>query len=294
VRSMLAVAALFMTTAGSTALGSSAHAAPSAGRVTKVLVFIEENHSLAQMKVGMPYLYSQATKYGYANNYFALNHPSLPNYLGIATGDTYGIVDDRDPQFHPVNPPDVFGATLAAGHTAKSYQESMTSNCQVASSGSYAVRHNPWAYVPAERNQCLANDVPAGTMVAGALRSDIRLGTLPSVGLVTPNLCHDAHDCTLATADTWLKGWLNYLYRSPDWLSGHLAIIVTADEAGRSDPVNSVLTTVIHPSQSSNVVNTRLDHYSLNGFMAQVGHAPCMRRGCSATSFAAAFGFTVG
>src|ERR1700712_2783009 len=117
VRSMLAVAALFMATAGSTARGSTAHATSTAGRVTKVLVFIEENHSLAQMKVGMPYLYSQATKYGYANNYFALNHPSLPNYLGIATGDTYGIVDDRDPKIHPVNPPDVFGATLAAGHT---------------------------------------------------------------------------------------------------------------------------------------------------------------------------------
>ena len=291
VRSILAVGTLCLS---AVALLSPARAAPSAGPVTKVLVFIEENHSLAQMKTGMPYLYSQAVKYGYANDYLAVSHPSLPNYLAIATGDTHGIADDRDPSAHPIAPPDIFGATLAAGHTAKSYQESMTSNCQVASRGTYAVRHNPWAYVPAERSQCLADDVPSGTVTAGRLRTDIQRGTLPSVGQVTPNLCNDAHNCSLATADRWLKGWLSYLYKSPDWLSGHLAIIVTADEAGRGDPVNSVLTTVINPSQCRKVVSTPLDHYSLNGFLAQVGHAPCMRRGCSAAAFAAAFGLLIG
>jgi hypothetical protein len=294
VRSVLAVGVFVVALVSPTAVSSPARAAPSAGSVTKVLVFIEENHSLAQMKAGMPYLYSQAVKYGYATNYRALTHPSLPNYLGIATGDTYGIADDRDPGAHPINPPDVFGATLATRRTAKSYQESMTSSCQLASSGTYAVRHNPWAYVPAERSQCLVDDVPAGTVAAGALRTDIRLGTLPSVAEVTPNLCNDAHNCTLATADTWLKGWLKYLYQAPDWLSGHLAIIVTADEAEPSNPVNSVLTTVISPSQSRHVVSTPLDHYSLNGLLTQVGHAPCMRRGCGAASFADAFGLTIG
>ena len=34
--------------------------------------------------------------------------------------------------------------------------------------------------------------------------TDITTGSFPSVGLVIPELCHDAHDCGLATADTWV------------------------------------------------------------------------------------------
>jgi hypothetical protein len=29
--------------------------------------------------------------------------------------------------------------------------------------------------------------------------------TLPAVSFVVPNLCHDMHDCTVKTGDTWLK-----------------------------------------------------------------------------------------
>jgi hypothetical protein len=51
--------------------------------VTKLLVVVEENHSLSQMHVGMPYTYSLAQRFGYATNYHAITHPSLPNYLAI-------------------------------------------------------------------------------------------------------------------------------------------------------------------------------------------------------------------
>ena len=40
--------------------------------------------------------------------------------------------------------------------------------------------------------------MPARTPSGGALASDVRAGNLPSVGLLTPNLIHDAHDGTLA------------------------------------------------------------------------------------------------
>src|SRR5450759_2614287 len=59
--------------------------------VTKVLVFVEENHSLNEMKAQMPYTFNLATRYGYASNYKAIGHPSLPNYLAIAGGSTFGV-----------------------------------------------------------------------------------------------------------------------------------------------------------------------------------------------------------
>jgi acid phosphatase len=43
--------------------------------VTKVLVFIVENHSLSQMKSQMPYTFGLAQRFGYATNYTAIQHP---------------------------------------------------------------------------------------------------------------------------------------------------------------------------------------------------------------------------
>src|SRR4051794_26142252 len=48
---------------------ASAATATSRPVVTKLLVFVEENHSLAQMKSGMPYTFGLAQTYGYATNY---------------------------------------------------------------------------------------------------------------------------------------------------------------------------------------------------------------------------------
>jgi phosphatidylinositol-3-phosphatase len=261
--------------------------------VTKVLTFVEENHSLSQMQAGMPYMYAQATKYGYATRWTAIRHPSLPNYLAMAGGSTFGVTDDAGPALHPATTASVFASAIAAGRTAKSYQESMTSNCLTGNSGEYAVKHNAWAYFGAERTSCLKYDVPSGTTTSGALRTDIMQGTLPTVGQVTPNLLHDAHDGSLATADGWLKGWLTLIYASPDWKAGRLAVVVTADEdAGNQG--NTVLTAVLHPSQSHRVVTTALNHYSLTQLYTRVGHAPCLRSSCTAPSMVSAFGLTIG
>jgi phosphatidylinositol-3-phosphatase len=263
------------------------------GTVTKVLVFIEENHSMSEMKSGMPYLHSQAVKYGYASHYTAVAHPSLPNYLAIVGGSTFGVTTDGNPSRFPEHTPDVYGTAITAGRTARVYAESMPANCDKTSSGSYAARHNPWVYFPAEAARCAANDVPSGTTSSGELRRAIVNGSLPTLGWVTPNVQHDGHDGTLATADAWLKKWLVLVYASADWKAGRLAVIVTADEDDYSQH-NTVLTVVLHPSQAGHVVSTALNHYSLTGLLTRVAHAPCVRKGCGAANFAAAFGLKIG
>ena len=265
---------------------------PVPGKVTKILTFIEENHSLAQMESGMPYLYTQAQEYGYATNWTAIRHPSLPNYLALAGGSTFGVADDSPPSSHPISGPNVFGAAISAGHTAKAYAESMPSNCALSTSGPYAVKHNPWPYFTADRANCAKFDVPSGTITSGALHTDLTAGTLPTIGEVTPNLNNDAHDGTLSTADTWLKGWLTLVYASPDWKSGHLAVVITADEDNNTS-ANKVLTTVIHPSLSHVVVSTALTHYSWTQMMTNLSGAPCINGGCTAANAATAFGLSL-
>lgn len=261
-------------------------------RVTKVLVFVEENHSLSEMKSGMPYLHQQAVKYGYANHYTAVTHPSLPNYLAIVGGSTFGVTGDGSPWQYPEPTPDVFSAAITAGRTAKAYLESMPSNCDKTNSGSYAARHNPWVYFPGDAAKCAHNDMPSGTTSSGKLRQAIVGGVLPTVGWVTPNIIHDGHSGTLAAADAWLKNWLALIYAGPDWKAGRLAVIVTADEDDYSQN-NAVLTVVLHPSQAGHVVSRALNHYSLTGLLVQVAHAPCIRHGCGAANLAAAFGLPI-
>ena len=41
-----------------------------------------------------PYINSLAASYGLATNYYAASHPSLPNYLALTAGSTFGITSD--------------------------------------------------------------------------------------------------------------------------------------------------------------------------------------------------------
>jgi hypothetical protein len=268
----------------------SGEAQAAAAPVTKVLVVIEENHSLAQMKAGMPYTFSLAKQYGYATHYDAVAHPSLPNYLAIAGGDTFGVTDDKGPTAHPLNASTVFGQAWADGRTATTYAESATTTCQMTGTSRYAVRHNPWVYFTPtyERSHCRNYDVPFTRFAA-----DVQAGTLPNVGLVVPNLCHDAHDCSLSVADTWFKQRMQAVFAGPDWKAGRLAVILTADEVDGGAWPNTVLTVVIHASQHGRVVTTPLTHYSLTRLCEDVVHAPHLRKAATAPSMSAAFGLPI-
>ena len=99
---------------------------------TKVLVVIEENHSLAEMRAGMPFLAALSDRYGYATDWHALTHPSEPNYLAIVGGSTFGITDDHPPAENSAmvgNAPSVFSQAREAGRTAATYAQSMPAPC---------------------------------------------------------------------------------------------------------------------------------------------------------------------
>ena len=272
-----------------TAGGSSSPDAPAYAAVSKLLVFVVENHSLDQMRADLPYAFSLAQRYGYATDYRGLTHPSLGNYLAIAGGSTFGVTDDHGPAAHPIKGPSVFSAALAAGRTAVTYAEGMSGTCALGDGGDrYAVRHNPWTYFVDERADCARYDVPLDR-----LSGDVAGGRLPNVGLVVPDLCHDAHDCSLGTADTWLRDQLEPVFAAPDWQSGRLAVVVTADEDDNHHD-QRVLTAVLHPSLHGIVVDAPLTHLSLSRFYSEVAGVPPLREAGSAPSLARAFGLRVG
>jgi hypothetical protein len=252
-----------------------------------VLVVIEENHTMTQMRDQMPYLAGLADRYGYATRFRALAHPSEPNYLAVAGGSTFGVTNDHPPSENAPkvgSAPSVFSEALSAGKSAATYAESMPSACSLVDSYPYAVRHNPWTYFGADRAACRAHDVDTSTF-AGDAEHD----RLPDVGFLIPNMVHDAHDGSLTAADAWLRTELSPVLTSRDFRSGRLVVVVTADENDGSAG-NTVLTAVLSPRLHHVVVDTPLSHYSLTRFIAQVGGVPPLGEGRTAANLAAAFG----
>jgi hypothetical protein len=254
---------------------------------TKVLVVIEENHSLEQMRTGMPFLAGLSDRYGYATDWHALAHPSEPDYLAIVGGSTFGVLGDDPPSVTARNVGDassVFAQAREAGKSAATYAEAMPTPCASSDSYPYVVHHNPWTYFTADHAACERGDVSTASFA-----DDARQDRLPDVGLLIPDMQHDAHDGSLAAADTWLSLELAPVLASDDFTSGRLVVVVTADEDDRHSG-NVVLTSVLTPRLSHVVVTTPLTHYSLTRFIAQVLGVRPLSAGRGAPDLATAFG----
>jgi uncharacterized protein YjdB len=198
-----------------------------------VFVVTEENTDYSSVigSSSMPYLNGLAQQYGLATQYYANTHPSIGNYFMLATGQ----IITNDDNFSTVqNVPNIVRSLLAAGKTWKSYAEDIPNACYLGGdTGNYARKHNVFPLLSDVANDPLqaCNNVPF-TQFA----TDLANGTLPHFSNIVPNLCNDAHDCGLSTADTWLKNNIDPLIKSATFQQDGLLIIVF-DEAG-SDNTN--------------------------------------------------------
>jgi acid phosphatase len=199
-----------------------------------VFIVVEENHNYSDVVANpsMPYFNSLANQYGLATNYFANGHPSIPNYFMMTTGQTLTVIDQVTPETFPVSDDNVVRELIAAGKTWKSYAEDLPSPGYTGEdSGKYAVRHNPLAYMTDVQNDPAQkqNLVPFTQFAA-----DLPTANLPDYSFIVPNLCDDAHDCPLSTADNWLKTNIAPLIASPVFQKDGVLIIVF-DEANDQD-----------------------------------------------------------
>src|SRR3954452_16672742 len=79
---------------------------------------------------------------------------------------------------------------------------------------------------------------------------------LPDFAFVVPNLCHDMHDCSVATGDAWLKRFVRPLLSVPQTV-----VFVVFDEGTSDNHVAAyALGTLVRPGS---VFAPRVDHYGL-------------------------------
>jgi hypothetical protein len=197
-----------------------------------------------------PYLNSLASECGLATNYFAVSHPSLPNYIALTSGSTQGITDDGEPSSHPLSSASIFSEL---GTNWRALAESMPSRCDRVTSGTYAARHNPAVYYRSLASSCQRNDVPL------TLPFDLRA----RFTFIAPNICDDMHSCPVATGDAWLRRMVPVILASSQYRSQSLALFITFDE-NDSQALNQVPTVVIAPSVPHGLrVGRYFNHYSL-------------------------------
>jgi len=173
---------------------------------THVFVIVLENTSY-QLALRQPYIASLARQYGLATNYSAISSPSLPNYLAMTSGSTWGIQDDN---FHRLPATGLGNQLTRAGISWKAYTEGFTGDC-FNSPYPYTLKHNPFAYYGGE---CPPNVVPMSD-----LTSDLT-GQVPQLAWITPGMCNDGHDCGVARSDRWLSQAVPEIQRSKAWQQG--------------------------------------------------------------------------
>ncbi len=168
-----------------------------------VVVLVMENKEYEQI-IGSgqaPYINSLADGYALATHFYGIRHPSLPNYLALLGGSTFGVTTDCT-SCH-VKGRNLVDQLETAGISWKGYMGGMPHACyDAAGSGTYAKRHNPFMYftdIYRNRDRCRRVQ-PIENML-----TDIRNDRLPQYSFVSPDLCKDMHDCSVGGGDRYLS-----------------------------------------------------------------------------------------
>jgi phosphatidylinositol-3-phosphatase len=167
--------------------------------------------------------------------YYAITHPSLPNYIAMVSGDTQGITSDcGDCNVDAAN---LVDQLERAGISWKAYMQGLPAACSDAhQAGDYAKKHDPFMYfdsVTGAPGRC-AKVVPFDQ-----LEVDLAAGRLPRFVFISPDLAHDMHgageggndDALVRAADDWLSTLYGKLAASAAWRED-TRLVVTWHEGG--------------------------------------------------------------
>jgi hypothetical protein len=166
----------------------------------------KEYHSIVGSDAA-PYLDSLARDNVLLTHEYAIRHPSLPNYLALTGGSTFGVSSDCTRC--SVTAPNVVGQVIDAGLSWKAYMQRMPEPCFTgALAGTfphqYAKKHDPFMYFRDIRRR------PARChriVPFREIRTDLEDG-LPDFAWITPDDCFNMHSCAVARGDRWLRRWV--------------------------------------------------------------------------------------
>lgn len=222
-----------------------------------IIIFMFENH--AEDEVIKDPNFSKYTKMGRGlEKYYAITHPSQPNYLTITSGDYYKENTDANVNLDKTNIVDLLEKK---GLTWKGYMEDFPGKCNPAKSvGKYYRKHNPFmSYnnIRTDTKRC------ANIVDTPQLDLDLKSGKFPNYSMLSPNIDNDAHNTNITFGGKWLDAFMGpRLNKFP----ARTLIVVTWDEDDYTEE-NKVLTFLLDPNgnifKAGTVDDTEYNHYSL-------------------------------
>ena len=211
-----------------------------------ILIVILENEDAATV-TDIPYMDSLAKSGVYLANYYAVAHPSYPNYLAMVAGKTFiNAKEARDDPFAHndkdfgdaqllIDAPSLASRLQTAGHNwdlfAEDYpiKDKIPKRCDFRRSspdGLYARKHVPFLSFKEFHDH---PELCAHVRNLDHLRPD----SLAAYTMVIPNMIHDGHDAPLETAVKWLRGFLKPIITNTEMMQSTL-VVVTFDESETS------------------------------------------------------------
>jgi len=266
--------------------------APATGAIDHVFVIVMENHSYNEVwgTSATPYTNGLVATWAHASNYFAITHPSLPNYLDLYAGSNHGITTDCDPSSScHITGTSLLDEFLAKGLTAKGYFDGMTTPCTITNPGTYRAHHDPLIYF----DDMWTNTTPGSLCYThvrpfGDLATDLAsAATTPNWAFVKPDNCHDTHDCSITTGDTWLSQTIPTLLTAPACTVDTCLVVLTWDEDDGSQG-NQVLTVFAGSGAKTSFPDaTAYNHYGLLRTIEDIFGLPYQANDATATSMKA-------
>src|SRR5262245_8291619 len=231
----------------------------SAQPVDRVFLIVMENKEFTEIvgNPSAPFMNALIASYGLADNNTGVTHPSLPNYMAMTGGETFFTTNCQN---CVVDAPNIVDRLEASGRSWTAYMEGMTTPCGLVDEGLYVTRHNPFVhYRNIVENPARCNRIRPFTEFQGALQAN----SLSNYVWITPDLCHDMHDCDVGEGDRWLQSIVPSIVQSPSFQRAVLFIAWdegTTDVGGGGRIPLIVVSPRTPPGTRSSIAS---DHYSL-------------------------------
>jgi hypothetical protein len=222
------------------------------GQLDHVFLIYMENKGVGNIvgSPNAPYINSLINTEDYDSNYYALGHPSDPNYFRIMGGSDFGI--DYNPTGNVINAPSLMQEMDQAGISWAGYGQGMPAPGTIESSGDYAVDQMPFAqfsYVYDNTPAYLQEHLLPQSYLANALQDP---STFPEFAWVQPDEDSNMEgpidtpssiyqfivsqftnqQYNVAAGDQYLQQTISTIENSPTWTDPDAkdAIFITWDE----------------------------------------------------------------
>jgi acid phosphatase len=191
-------------------------------QVSKVVLIIFENKNADP--VGRQSFFGKLAREG-ANftNFYALAHPSQPNYIALVSGSTDGVRGNSNVRLERSN----LGQKLKSWKSyAEGYPKNPNAKCDLRPTiGRYARKHEPFlSFADIQDSSTCEHITDLEDFFA-----DAKAHQLPDFSLIIPDLDHDAHDKPIQFANDWFRDRFTPIIEDAEFKRDVL-FIITFDE----------------------------------------------------------------